>query len=141
MELQGGVLGHFKRWADARQGVPGFPVQETHLALYLTHLSESTGSKAAIEEALHALAWCGRSSTCGGVTTGTGDSSGFEAVVGKAKKRKEPITAEMLKLMVESVGLTPSLTEVRLLAVCLLAFAGFMRCDEMIKLHGGKYMF
>ena len=37
--------------------------------------------------------------------------------------------AEMLTLMVESV-----LTEVRLLAVCLLAFPGFMCCDELVKL-------
>ena len=27
-------------WAEARQGIPVFPVQEIHLALYLTHLSE-----------------------------------------------------------------------------------------------------
>ena len=41
----------------------------------------------------------------------------------------------MLKLMVELVELTPSLTEVRLLAVCLLVFAGFMHCDEVVKLQ------
>ena len=41
----------------------------------------------------------------------------------------------MLKSMVESVGLTPSLTEIRLLAVCLLAFEGFMRCDQLAKLQ------
>ena len=56
-------------------------------------------------------------------------------MLAKPKKCKEPITAAMLKLMVESVGLTPSLTEVRLLAVCLLAFTGFMHCDEVVKLQ------
>ena len=40
----------------------------------------------------------------------------------------------MLKAMVESVGLDPSLMEVRLLAMCLISFAGFLRCDELIKL-------
>ena len=28
----------------------------------------------------------------------------------------------------------PSLAVIRLLVVCLLAFAGFMRCDELVKL-------
>ena len=62
-------------------------------------------------------------------------AQGLRRLLAQPKKRKEPITAEMLKSMVESVGLTPSLTEVRLLAVCLLAFAGFMRCDELVKLQ------
>ena len=38
----------------------------------------------------------------------------------KPKARKEPITADMLNAMVEVVGPDPSLTEVRLLAVCWL---------------------
>ena len=36
--------------------------------------------------------------------------------------------------MVEAAGPAPSMTEVRLLAVCLVAFAGLMGCDELIKL-------
>ena len=40
-----GAYQQWKRWADARQRVPGFPIQEIHLALYLTHVSESAGSK------------------------------------------------------------------------------------------------
>ena len=34
----------------------------------------------------------------------------------------------------EAAGPDPSLAEIRLLAVCLLAFAVFMRCDELVKL-------
>ena len=41
----------------------------------------------------------------------------------------------MLKAMVEAVGPSPSLTDVRFLAVCLVAFAGFLCCDELIKLR------
>ena len=46
---------------------------------------------------------------------------------------KERVTADMLQAMVEAAGMESSLTEVRLLVVCLLAFAGFLRCDELIK--------
>ena len=133
-----GAYQRWKRWADARQGVPGFPVQEIHLALYITHLSESTGSKAAIEEAVHALAWMHR--VAGLPSVGESPlvqetAQGLRRLLAKPNKHKESITAEMLKSMVESVGLTPSMTEVRLLAVCLLTFAGFMRCDELVKLQ------
>ena len=56
-----------------------------HLALYLTHLSESVGSKVVVEEAVHVLVWMHRVAglrPVGGVPTGAGDSPGFEMVVG-----------------------------------------------------------
>ena len=76
------------------------------------------GRKAAIEEALHALAWMHcvaghppvRESPLVQET-----AQGLRQLLAKQKSiRKEPITIEMLKIMVELVGLTPSLTEVRL---------------------------
>ena len=41
----------------------------------------------------------------------------------------------MLQTMVEAAGPTPSLSDVRLLAVCLVAFAVFLWRDELIKLR------
>eukprot|EP00731_Ephydatia_muelleri_P033190 Em0026g10a len=134
-------LGAFKRWklwAEARQGVPVFPVQDIHLALYLQHLGESVESRAAAEEAVHALAWLHQVAGLPSV----GDSplvrvtlAGLGRRLARPKVRKEPVTADMLRAMVDSVGQEPSLSDVRLLAVCLVAFAGFMRCDELLKLH------
>ena len=51
------------------------------------------------------------------------------------KMCKEPVTADMLRVMVDLVGQEPSLSDVRLLVLCLVAFAGFMRCDEFLKLQ------
>ena len=62
-------------------------------------------------------------------------------ILATPKVRKEPVTADMLKAMVEAAGPTPSLTEVRLLAVCLVAFAGFMWRDELIRLAGEDITF
>ncbi|KAL5506337.1 hypothetical protein EMCRGX_G007955 [Ephydatia muelleri] len=59
-----GAFQRWKIWADARQGVPSFPVQELHLVLYMQHLSESTESKATVEEAAHAL-MAGLQPVCG----------------------------------------------------------------------------
>ena len=52
-----GAYQRWKIWAEARQGVPSFPVQDIHLVLYMQHLSESTQSKGAVEEIVHAVAW------------------------------------------------------------------------------------
>ena len=52
-----GAFGRWKRWAEAHQDVPSFPVQDIHLALYLQHLGESVESKSAVEEAVYALDW------------------------------------------------------------------------------------
>ena len=46
----------------------------------------------------------------------------------------------MLRAMVDLVGQEPSLSDVRLLVLCLVAFAGFMHCgfmhcDELLKLQ------
>ena len=51
------------------------------------------------------------------------------------------MTADMLKAMVEAAGPDPPLTKVRLLAVCLVAFAGFLRCYELVKLKCSNITF
>ena len=42
---------------------------------------------------------------------------------------------DLLRAMVDLVGQEPSLSDVRLLVLCLVAFAGFMHCDELFKLQ------
>ena len=54
--------------------------------------------------------------------------AGLRSELARPKMCKEPVTADMLRAMVESVG-----QDVRLLVVCLVACAGFMRCDELLK--------
>ena len=60
---------------------------------------------------------------------------GFRRLLAKPKCPKEPVSVEMLQAMVEAAGPSPSLTEVRLLAICLVAFTGFLRCDELTRLR------
>ena len=135
-----GAFQRWKTWAEARQGVPSFPVQEIHLVLYLQHLSESVQSKSAVEEVVHAVSWlhqmAGLPSIAGSpIVQATLGGLRRELATCKPKKRKELVTAEMLLAMVDAAGPSPSLTEVRLLAICLVAFAGFLRCEELLKLR------
>ena len=139
-----GAYQRWKTWAEARREVPAFPVKDIHLALYLQHLSESVQSRAAVEEAVHALSWLHEVAGLESVGTSPivqATLAGLRRMLARPKSRKEPVTADMLREMVEAAGPDPSLTDVRLLAMCLVAFAGFLRCDELIKLRCSDIVF
>lgn len=129
-----GAFQRWKAWADQQMGVPSFPIQDIHLALYMQHLRQSTQYKSAIEEIVYALAWLHR---VGGLPSPSSSLliqttlERLQCMLAKPKTRKDPVMADMLKEMVEDAGSTPSLMEVRLLAVCLVAFAGFLHCNEI----------
>ena len=105
---------------------------------YLQHLGESVESRAAAEEAVHALAWLHRVAGLPSVDNAPlvqVTLAGLRSELVWPKMCKEPVTADMLRVMVDLVGQEPSLSDVRLLVLCLLAFAGFMCCDELLMLH------
>ena len=133
-----GAFQRWKVWAESMEIVPSFPVKGMHLALYMQHLSTAKHSRSAVEEVVHALAWVHKMA---GIESPTDSQlvqsvlEGLRRILSKPKVRKEPVSLEMLQAMVEAAGPTPSLSDVRLLAVCFVAFAGFLRCDELIKLR------
>ena len=86
---------------------------------------------------MHALLWLhglAGLQQLGGLPLVKPTLEGLKRMLAKPKVRKEPVTADMLKAMVEATGSEPPLSKVRLLAVCLVAFAGFLHCNELIKL-------
>lgn len=60
---------------------------------------------------------------------------GLQRKLAKPKVKKEPITTDMLLELVQSFSSPATLTEVRLGAIMLLAFAAFLRYDEIAKLR------
>ena len=95
-------------------------------------------SKAAVEEAVHALSWLhqvGGLQPVGASPLVQATLARLRRALARPKVRKEPVSVEMLQAMVEAAGAEPPLGEVRLLAVYLLAFAGFLRCDEIVRLN------
>ena len=128
----------WKAWAEARSEVTVFPVKEVHLALYLQHLGEKLHSWSAVQEAVNAIGWIHQLSGLEPVTQSPfvqATVAGLKRSLAKPKVRKEPVTVDMLTSLVDSLGVSPSLSEVRLAASCLLAFAAFLRFDEIAKLR------
>ena len=118
--------------------MPALPVNEVHFALYLQHLGESSGSVVAVQAALNAVCWIHQLAgfpppSSSGFVRAT--VAGLQRQFTRPKVRKEPITQAMLASMVKSAGSNPKLSDVRLLAIALLAFSAFLRFDELSKLR------
>ena len=128
----------WRQWAEPRREVSVYPVQEVHFALYLQHLGETVQSKAAVEEATNAIGWVHQLSGLPPIAASPfvrATLAGLQRQLAKPKLRKEPITTDMLLVWVESLGTSPSLADIRLIAIALLAFSAFLRYDELSKVR------
>ena len=133
-------LGAFKRWRQwaTEHKLTAFPATAHHIVLYLQHLAETTRSKAATEEAVYALAWA---HNMGGITSPTDNPfvktalEGLRRTLAKPIEKKEPITVDMLRAMVQDAKEHDTLSNVRLTTACLLAFAGFLRFSELVNIR------
>ena len=112
-----------------------FPADACHV-LYCT--GESKSLKAAVEEAVNYLSWV---HSIAGVPSPTTDSlvrvtmEGLKRKCAKPVQKKAPFTIEMLQAMVQDTANNNSLANIRLTTVCLLAFAGFLRYDELASIR------
>ena len=133
-------LGAFRRWrAWAQQhNLSTFPAEGHHAALYLQHIGDRVQSKAAVEEAVHALSWA--HSLAGLESPGLNSLvqatlEGLKRMLAKPVVKKAPVTAEILKAIVDDAVRNPTLSNICLASACLLANAGFLQADELIKLR------
>ena len=63
---------------------------------------------------------------------------GLQRKLAKPVQKKAPVTVEMLGRMVENAKMSGSLSDLRLTTACLLAFAGFLRFNEVIQIRPCK---
>ena len=104
----------------------------------IPHLGERTQSKSAVEEAVSAIGWVHQQSGYPPVNASplvSSTLSGLRCKLAKPRVRKEPTTTVVLAAMMDSLGLFLSLANVHLVACSLLAFAAFLRYDEVAKLR------
>ena len=111
-------------WTGRHSEISVYPIKDAHFALYLQHLAETSKSRATVEEMVNAVAWVQQLADHQPVSP-----SPF------SKVRKEPVTVGMLRDMVDNLGLSPKLSDIRLVAVALLAFSAFLCFDELSKLR------
>ena len=125
-------------WTGRHSEISVYPIKDAHFALYLQHLAETSKSRATVEEAVNAIAWVQQLADHQPVSSSPfirSVLSGLQRQLARPKVRKEPVTVGMLRDMVDSLGLSPKLSDIRLVAAALLAFSAFLRFDELSKLR------
>ena len=121
--------GRWENWARTRIGVEAFPADPYHLALYIAHLSTTSGAKTAADAVSACVKWV---HSLAGLPSPTDDCmfrlalQGYNRTHTTPITRKEPITPEILeKLLVSHGHSTATLLDLRTLFVCFISYAGF----------------
>lgn len=131
------AFGRWRAWAKEKE-IQLFPVLPEQLCLYLQHLGDTTGSKSAVTDAINAISWlhqiAGEPSIAGHPLV-LATSAAFTRILAKPVRKKEPVSLDMLNRMIVTMQDPPTLSELRTVAASLLAFSGFLRFDELLKLQ------
>ena len=134
-----GAFLRWKSWAtqtyDHQACLPAKPL---HIALYLTYLIQKSSTSALIEEASNAISWAHQLAATDDPT----QNDLIKQVVAGAKRmlahkttKKEPITPEILEKLVEEFAQEDAdLDDLRIVIICLIGFAGFLRYSELAAL-------
>ena len=132
-----GAFRRWKTWATSHNLVP-IPAKPHEVALYLQHLGDKTHSKSAAEEACNALAWIHSSAGIASPSTHPFVKAVLEGVKRTHARpviKKEPLTVEMLQMVVDDAERSGSLSDLRLATAILLSFAAFLHFEELVELR------
>ena len=116
-----------------------------HVSLFFLSLIQESSSCSTIDEVHYGLKWvhdlAGLPDPC--------NSSLVLPLIESAKrllsvpvKKKEPVTPEAIQLLVSKYGSSSaSLSDLRVLTLCLLGYAGFFRFNELVQLRRCDFQF
>ena len=131
-------LGGFKRWKcwASSSHLCHFPADPLQVAVYLQCLLNETYSPSPVLNAVHSIDWALQLAGLSKISNHPLVASMFRAsqrILGRPRIKKDPITPEMLKALVESkiTDKSPSLSDLRSVALCLIGYAGFFRFSEL----------
>ena len=132
-----GAYKRWKSWASERHIAP-IPAKDHHVALYIQFLADSTKSRSAIEEACNSIAWVHSTAGLSSPTVSPfvkATLEGLQRLLAKPTVKKAPVTPVMLEEMVRDARKSQTLSDLRLVTACLLAYAGFLRFNELVSIR------
>jgi len=107
--------------------------------LYLNFILQGSGTKGALTDSFYGIRWGHHIS---GFSSPTDHPflqvvfEGCKRLSGSTpRQKKEAITSDMIKALVDTYSGEESLPNLRFLLICLLGFTGFMRIDEILKIQ------
>ena len=130
----------FKAWCLHSTGEVSFlPATSFTVSLYLHHLLENSLGSSTIYGVFYAINWVHKLS--GFENPNPYDNFLVRSIVEassraprKPVKKAEPITPEILGLILQHYGESSNLLDIRFVCMCLLAYAGFFRISELLSI-------
>lgn len=115
------------------------PASDTSVSVYLIHLTNAGKSASTINEAFCVISWAhrlaGLADPCKSDLVKTIREGSIRSV-GRCVVKKEPITPEILRQLVNVYGFhNTDLKNIRVVCMCLLCYAGFLRFAELANLR------
>ena len=108
----------WKTWASSYKLQP-LPAKSHQFVLYLQHLAAESKSRAAIEEAGNAVLWIHSSAGLTSPMTDPFVRATLQRTLAKPVVKKETISTEMLRAIVQDAEKSGSLSDLRLATTCL----------------------
>ena len=114
------------------------PAKNHHVALYIQFRADSTKSRSANEEACNPIAWVHSTAGLSFPTVSPfvkATLEGLQRLLAKLTVKKAPVTPVMLEEMVRDTRKSQTLSDLRLVTACLLAYAGFLRFSKLVNIR------
>lgn len=115
------------------------PATSFTVSLYLHHLQENSLGSSTIYGVFYAINWVHK--LAGFENRNPCDKFLVESIVEassrvprKPVRKTEPITPEILGLILQHYGESSNLLDIRFVCMCLLAYAGFFRISELLSI-------
>ena len=131
----------WQQWASSKPEVQEIPADPWYVAIYLNHILHTNGTKGALHSAAYGIRWAHH---VAGYSSPLEDPfaamalKGCERLCAKPIRKKDPLTVNFVKELVEHYGPLTHLKDTRImrfLVMVLVGFAGFLRIDEMLKIQ------
>ena len=128
----------WRKWAANFPEICAFPAEPAHAALYLLDLYNKSETHAPVSLGFYSLSWAHRLAGIADPTDSVLVKSVKEAasrVLGHGTNQKQPITSDIIKDIIDfHVKTNSSFADLRAACICIIAFAGFLRFDELIRI-------
>jgi len=135
----------FDDWVRTYAQGRALPAEGLTVGLYLTQVTETASSKSVVESHFYAIRWAHKMCGLEDPTEHPFPKMIIEAArrrLGTAKDPKKPADKDLLNRLCEEYGgPNASLRDLRLVCMSLLAFAGFLRFNEVQQLKWGDVKF
>ena len=142
-----GAYRRFEEWAGDIEELSVFPSNELAITIYLLSLVQARKSVATIQQFVFAASWLHSTGGFANPTTSPMVKTildGAKRTMARPSTRKEPISPRILKKILKHLMQKPNgmkLKDKRSISFMVLAFAGFFRCEEALRLRRNDIAF